>query len=95
LTTTNSTPTAIPAPAERTHGTFKLEVTDARDVLARVVVTLHRRDCQITRLEFKAPSGAAGGTLELEADVPSSQAHCVEHWMRRLLDVTAVSGTFG
>ena len=56
--------------------------------LLRVMATLHRRCCRVTRAEYTA--AASGDRLELSLDAPRAHAQCVPAWLDGLIDVTRV-----
>jgi acetolactate synthase regulatory subunit len=70
--------------------TLTLEVHDGPDVLVRVLTLLRRRRCEITHVEYLARDRHHPGRLVVSIDPPRAHAHCVEAWLRNLVDVADV-----
>ena len=60
------------------------------DALLRVVSTLHRRRCRVTRAFFSS-EGDFADELDLRLEVPVRSATQVTHWLRALIDVRSVT----
>lgn len=63
---------------------------EASSGLLRTISLLHRRQCHVVRAEYVADPGAPA-RLELSVDAPSVHAHCLEGWLRSLVDVRTVA----
>lgn len=70
--------------------TLTLEVHDGPDVLVRVLTLLRRRRCEITHVEYLARDRHHPGRLVVGIVPPRAHAHCVEAWLRNLVDVADV-----
>lgn len=70
--------------------TLTLEVHDGPDVLVRVLTLLRRRRCEITHVDYLARDRHHPGRLVVSVVPPRAHAHCVEAWLRNLVDVDAV-----
>jgi acetolactate synthase small subunit len=70
--------------------TLTLEVADRPDVLLRVLTTLRRRQCRIRRVDYAAGDRHRPGRLVVAVEAPPAHAHCVEVWLRSLVDVVSV-----
>jgi acetolactate synthase small subunit len=81
-----------PAPAQE-HGVARrltLDVHDGPDVLVRVLTTLRRRRCEITRVDYVARDRHHPGRMLIAIEAPRAHAHCVEAWLANLVDVIEV-----
>jgi len=72
------------------HHLLALEVRDGPLLLARVLALLQRRRCRIVSVEYLAGDRHAPARLVVGIDAPSMHAHCVEPWLRNLVDVVDV-----
>jgi acetolactate synthase small subunit len=70
--------------------TFDLEVTDDPAVLVRVLVTLQRRQCRITAVDFSRADRHRPARLRIAVDAPPSHAHRMGAWLGNLVDVLEV-----
>jgi acetolactate synthase small subunit len=70
--------------------TMTLEVHDGPDVLVRVLTMLRRRRCEIGRVDYLARDRHHPGRLVVAVEAPAAHAHCVEAWLRNLVDVVDV-----
>lgn len=70
--------------------TLALDVRPAPDVLVRVLTTLRRRGCEITRVDYLARDHHGPGRLVIGIEAPAERAHCVEPWVANLVDVVAI-----
>jgi acetolactate synthase regulatory subunit len=71
--------------------TFDLEVTDDPAALVRVLVTLQRRRCRITAVDYQRADRHRPAVLRIAVQAPPSHAHRVGAWLRNLVDVLAVT----
>jgi acetolactate synthase small subunit len=71
--------------------TLELDVDDGPDVLVRVLTTLRRRRCEITRVGYVARDRHHPGRMVIGIEAPRAHAHCVEAWLANLVDVVSVS----
>jgi acetolactate synthase small subunit len=58
--------------------------------LVRVLATLRRRQCVITRVDYGAADAHRPGWLTIVLRPPARHAQCVEGWLCNLVDVTKV-----
>lgn len=71
------------APVER----WSVTVSDAPDVLMRVLVALRRRRCAIHSVDFVAGDRHRPGRLLIALRPPPRLARCVAPWLEKLVDV--------
>jgi acetolactate synthase regulatory subunit len=74
-----------------TTTTFDLEVTDDPAALVRILVTLQRRRCGITAVEFRRADRHRPAVLRIAVEAPPRHAHRVGAWLGNLVDVLAVT----
>ena len=90
------TTTATPPAEQRITGpvgakrVLAIELRDDPDGVMRVLTTLRRRRCRVTRIEFSAPDRHCPGLLVVGIVAPAARAHCVDAWIERLVEVQAV-----
>jgi hypothetical protein len=71
--------------------TFDVElVGNDPAALVRILTILRRRQCTITRVDFRVPDLHAPGWLTIGLEVPPTHGHAVEAWMANLVDVASV-----
>lgn len=70
--------------------TLALELGDSSDAVVRVLATLRRRRCEVTRVYFVAPERHQPVRLVIGIRPPPAHAHCVETWLGNLVDVISV-----
>jgi acetolactate synthase small subunit len=74
-----------------TTTTFDLDVTDDPAALVRVLVTLQRRRCRITAVDFSHADRHRPGRLLVSVDAPAGHAHRMGAWLANLVDVLEVT----
>jgi acetolactate synthase regulatory subunit len=60
------------------------------DVVVRVLMLLRRRGCSVVAVNFRRADRHGPGCLEVSVDAPPRIGHCLEDWLRGLVDVVAV-----
>jgi hypothetical protein len=88
-----STVSHVPAarPAVARERTFDLElVGEDPAALVRVLTLLRRRQCTVTRVDFRVADLHGPGWLTIGLELPAAHGHAVPAWMANLVDVAAV-----
>jgi hypothetical protein len=67
-----------------------IQAADYARVLMPVLVTLHRRRCQITAMSYAADGAGGCGHLELSLLSPRAHASCVPRWLANVIGVLRV-----
>lgn len=63
---------------------------DDRQALVRVLCTLQRRRCEVTRVDYRGATRDRPGRLVVDVVPPASHAHAVPAWLGNLVDVAYV-----
>lgn len=69
---------------------FFLETTSAPDVPIRVLMMLRRRGCHIVAVDFVQADRHMPGRLAITLEASPRVGHCLEEWLRGLVDVLSV-----
>jgi len=76
-----------------TYATLELDMRDVPDAVVRVLVTLRRRRCEITQVDYAAADSHRPGWLRIGLRAPTGSVSSVASWIENVVDVTGVRMT--
>lgn len=80
-----------PRPATARERAFDLELAGQDPAaLVRILTTLRRRQCVVTRVDYRVADLHGPGWLTIALTAPRAHDHAVAAWLANLIDVAAV-----